>query len=64
MQFLKNFKRPPFYGTYWHGFKLSSHSLFKNMLKILIFDLNKRDFFKILPYIQSVAILVSQGLIS
>ena len=46
----------------WKSSKLSLYSLLKNMLKIPILDLNKRSlFFQILPYIQSVAILVSQG---
>ena len=45
--------------------KLSLSSLLKNMSKIPILDLKKRDhFFQILLYVQSAAILVSQGLTS
>ena len=45
--------------------KLYLHSLLKNMSKIPIFDLKKRGhLFQILLYVQSVAILVSQGLTS
>ena len=45
--------------------KLSLHSLLKNMSKIPILDLKKRGlFFQILLYVESAAILVSQGLTS
>ena len=45
--------------------RLSLHSLLKIMAKITIMALKKRGhFFQILAYVQSAAILVSQGLTS
>ena len=45
--------------------KLSSANLLKSMLKMLLSDLNKRGLiFKFCIYIQTAAILVSQGLTS